>query len=1090
MPATRVLSPGRVLATGLLLLGAAGLPGGVGTALAAPAAVTSAAPGSFVSLPLAGRVPESAGQTGGTYHVEATLPPGWTLLSDAVEVGRGPTLLNVYVPEDARAGTQALTFRLSGDGLAPLDVTAHVEVPARPGFTLDFPASGRVRPGEQRTFAAQVTNTGNAPDTVALSVEGSATVTPARVTLAPGESASVQVAYTHKGLGNADSVTLSAASTVTPELRRDAILALGVGYAAAGSGPQLTWQVSVSPQVTYDSAPPAPATATAGGATSTTPELPGLPTTTPAPGADPDGGAWFWDGGVSASIGGALSDYATGSAGYSVMRRPDGTVSDTARAEVRWAETSVVLSSSDALSGVGVGVNYTRGDYTFGVSAARQAAETPGGDAVYTVGAGVTHTSGVTLSAAQQFGGQHTTAFGVSWRRQLGAYAPAVGVYAVRRDDRFGVVATQGLGYENRALLVRQDYVYDSLSGAHALNVKVSSRQVAPIGVSATAGVSHVQGVTRYSVSGQATWTPDDSVQASVVAGYGSDGFSSRVAASKAWALGRTTLTLEGQATYAQGAAGTDVQLTSRTPVGDGEVLLRGLAGYQGGALVYGAGAGYVRGALRAAAGVQVQAGATLLTASAGFRPVTGVQGSVDLKLTHTDAGTAWQVQGSAGYAAGRWNAALTGGYTSADPATGAAGTVLYGAAIGVRVLETVQVSASAQQGGGNTRVRLGASFTPGGALSTPDAVVAAFGGRHAGTADIQAFLDANRNGTRDAGEGPVAIRLKVGPGELGTDAQGRGHVQVRPGAYRVELADGVDAQYVLAPLAPVTVPLKGRVAVVVPVQQVGAVQGQVRDDSGQPLGGVPVSVVGPQGETVAVTDAEGRYRVGMLGFGQYTVVPRTDAAYTAPQPGTVQLDTAHALVTADFTAAAIVETRGLDTTGTEVTVWLPETPVPPGVTVPLVVRVTPGADRVTLDDPEVALTHVAGTDEWRGAVAVPTTHQGPLEVEVTAWQGKAGTAGRALLLVDASLKATDLSLRPFNALPGQVVQLEAAVFGAAGRVTVRDESGKTILLTAGGARGYFADVMASTIPGTHTLTLLVDGQPAATATYTVLGRP
>ena len=51
-------------------------------------------------------------------------------------------------------------------------------------------------------------------------------------------------------------------------------------------------------------------------------------------------------------------------------------------------------------------------------------------------------------------------------------------------------------------------------------------------------------------------------------------------------------------------------------------------------------------------------------------------------------------------------------------------------------------------------------------------------------------------------------------------------------------------------------------------------------------------------------------------------------------------------------------------------------------------------------------------------------------------------------------------------------------------------KSGKTILLTAGGARGYFADVMASTTPGTHTLTLLVDGQPAATATYTVLGRP
>lgn len=1088
MAAVRFLSPGRVLATGLLLLGAAG---GLGGAQSVPAAVPSATPGSFVSLPLSGQVPTGPGAAGGVYHVEATLPSGWTLLSEAIEVGGSPALLNVYVPEDARAGTQALTFRLSGDGLAPLDVTAQVEVPARPGFTLDFPASGRVRPGEQRTFTAQVTNTGNTPDTLALSVEGNATVTPARLALTPGASAAVQVAYTHRGLGNADSVTLSATSTVSPDLRREAILALNVGYAAAGSGPQLTWQVSVSPQVTYDSAPPVTPTTTAPGSTATTPELPGLPTTTPAPMADGDDGTWFWDGGVSASIGGALSDYATGSAGYSVTRRPDGETSDAARAEVRWADTSVVVSSTDALSGVGVGVNYTRGDYTFGVSAARQAAETPDGNAVYTVGAGITHVSGVTVSAAQQFGGQHTTAFGVSWRRQLGAYAPAVGVYAVRRDDRFGVVATQGLGYENRALLVRQDYVYDSLSGSHALNVKVSSRQVAPIGVSATAAVSNVQGVTRYSVAGQATWTPDDTVQASATAGYGSDGFSSRVAASKAWALGRSTLTLEGQATYAQGTAGADVQLTSRSPVGDGEVLLRGLAGVQGGALVYGAGAGYVRGALRAAAGVQVQAGATLLTASAGFRPVTGVQGSVDLRLTHTSAGNAWQVQGSAGYAAGRWNAALTGGYTSADPVTGAAGTFLYGAAIGVRVLETVQVSASAQQGGGNTRMRLGASFTPGGALTTPDAVVAAFGGRNAGMADIQAFLDANRNGTREASEEPVAIRLKVGSGELSTDAQGRGHVQVRPGSYRVELADGVDAQYIVAPLPPVTVPLKGRVSVVVPVQQVGAVQGQLRDDSGQPLAGVPVSVVGPQGEMVAVTDTDGRYRVGALGFGTYTVTPRPDAAaYSPPQPGTLHLDTAHALATADFTAVAIVETRGLDTSGTDVTVWLPETPVPPGVAVPVVVRVTPGADRVTLDDPQSALTRVAGTDEWRGTVRVPDTQQGPLEVEVTAWQGTHGSPGRAMLLVDASLKATDLSLRPFNALPGQVVQLEAAVFGSAGRVTVQDESGKTILLTAGGARGYFADVLASMKPGTHTLTLMVDGQPAATATYTVLGRP
>ncbi|WP_309572088.1 carboxypeptidase-like regulatory domain-containing protein, partial [Deinococcus sp.] len=314
---------------------------------------------------------------------------------------------------------------------------------------------------------------------------------------------------------------------------------------------------------------------------------------------------------------------------------------------------------------------------------------------------------------------------------------------------------------------------------------------------------------------------------------------------------------------------------------------------------------------------------------------------------------------------------------------------------------------------------------------------------------------------------------------------------QVRPGAYQVQLGDGVDAQYTLAAMKAVTVPLKGMVSVLVAVQQTAILQGQLRDDSGQPLAGVPVSVNGPDGAQSVVTDAEGRYRVSGLGFGAYTVAPQPDAAYYAlPEPSAVRLDGAHALVTTDLVARAIVDARGLDTSGMEVTVTVPQTPLPPGVAVPVVVQVTPEAERVTVDDPQVTLTRVAGSDEWRGMVQIPAGQQGPLEVQVTAWKGAGSTSERAILLVDPSLKSSDLSLRPFNALPDQVVQLRATVYGVARRVTVRDESGRTILLTADGEHGYFADVQASPLPGAHTLTLMIDDQPATQAQYKVIGRP
>lgn len=1179
-PRRRAAGPARLLITGVLLLGPAGLPGGPGswgaaqTAGGPQAALTEARPGEFLTLPFAaGAVSTGAASTSpvpGTYAVSATLPDGWALLSGSVELTAGaPLLLHLYVPEDARAGPQELRFVLAAqapagsagslpsppDQAAPspppapppaaaaaadptgspappgaspaapdpappvtppppaaapalpaasrLELSTRVVVPTRTSFSLQFPSSARVRPAEQRTFSAELTNTGNAPDTLRLSVQGSATVSPERLTLQPGQSGRVAVAYTQANQGTADSVTLRAVSSAQPERQEEAILALQVGHAAQNAGPQLTWQVSVSPQVSYQSGSAAPApglpdAAPAPGDPPALPGLPGLPGRGPAPGAaDAAPGAWGVDGGVSASVSGDLSDYATGAAGYSVIRAPGGALRDRGQAQVQWGSTSVGLSTSGGLSGVGLSLNTTRGDYTFGVSASRQAASEPGEAAVYSVGAGVRHASGVSLNAVQLFGGEQASAFGVGWRRQLGAFSPGVSLYAVHRDERWGLVATQSLGYENRALIAREDYSYDSLSGAHRLDVKVTSRQVTPFGISAVAQLSQVDGLTRSTVGAQLTYTPDESFGARLQAAYGSDGFAARLAASKSWALGRTRLVLDGDVDYLRGAPGAELQATAVIPSGEGESLLRGVLGYQEGALSYGAGAGYSRGALRAAAGVLVQGGTTQVTASAAYRPTRGVQGSVDLQLSRSPTGDVRRVQGSAGYVADRWNAALVAGYTSrgtvpAAPAPGLSpGTeFFYGAVIGARVFEQLQVTARAERSAETTRIGLSASFTPGGALNTPRALVDLFGGRNAGTAAVQAFSDDNRNGRREAGEAPVAVRLLLGGHELSTDAQGQGQLQLKPGEYALELGDGVPAHFLIPRLPAVQVRLKQSVSVLVPVQQVGTLQGQLLDDGGHPLVGVPIGVAGPGEPASVITDADGRYRLSGLGFGAYTLTAQPDAAlYRAPAPSTVQLGPDQALVTLELVAPAIVDARGLDQGGLSLALSVPEAPVPPGVPVPITVRVTPAADRVTLDDPQVPLVRGEG-DEWHGVLSVPADQQGPLEVQATAWRGEASASERAIVLVDPALRAAELSLRPFNALPGQVLDLQATVYGAGGRVTVRDESGKTTLLTAQTAQRHFASFLASLAPGSHTLELLVDGKTVAQARYVVLGRP
>nr|WP_246363222.1 carboxypeptidase-like regulatory domain-containing protein [Deinococcus budaensis] len=413
-----------------------------------------------------------------------------------------------------------------------------------------------------------------------------------------------------------------------------------------------------------------------------------------------------------------------------------------------------------------------------------------------------------------------------------------------------------------------------------------------------------------------------------------------------------------------------------------------------------------------------------------------------------------------------------------------------------------MQVQASAERTGSRTRFSVGGRFTPSGAVRTPDAVVALFGGRNAGTLRLRAFEDLNRNGARDAGEPGVASRFLVGGQPLSTDAAGEASLLLTPGRYEVGLDGDVLAQFLIPALPAAEVKWRETVSVEVPVRQVGSVQGRLTDEGGRPVVGAEVRLAGAVGEHGAVSDGAGYYRLSGLDFGTYTLTLQADPAlYRVPGPAPLTLASGEALLTHDAVLASNAELRGVETEGLSLRVILPEEALPPGTTLPVRVEVDPAAggaaqsvaaESVVVEGlPTPLVLRNTGGNVWEGTLTLPADQQTPLEVQIVARQGDRRVAEeRALLLVDPALPAASLQVAPYNALPGQVLTLRAVVYGAVTRVQVRDAGGRVTDLSAGPGRSYAAELAAPASPGSHTLTLLVDGEPRAEAAYRVLGRP
>ncbi|TKW70234.1 MAG: hypothetical protein DI543_29110 [Bradyrhizobium icense] len=210
-------------------------------------------------------------------------------------------------------------------------------------------------------------------------------------------------------------------------------------------------------------------------------------------------------------------------------------------------------------------------------------------------------------------------------------------------------------------------------------------------------------------------------------------------------------------------------------------------------------------------------------------------------------------------------------------------------------------------------------------------------------------------------------------------------------------------------------------------------------------------------------------------------------------------LASGQALLTHDAVLASNAELRGVETGGLSLRVTLPEEALPPGATLPVRVEIDSATEEATeggagavvvegLAAP-VSLRNTGG-NVWEGTLTLPAEQQTPLEVQVVARRGGSSVTERALVLIDPALPAASLQAAPYNALPSQVLTLRAVVYSAASRVQVRDAQGRVTDLRAGEGRSYSAELAAPDTPGTHALTLLVDGEARAEASYRVLGRP
>lgn len=1028
-----------------------------------------AEPSDFLSLKIAfPNVPN------GTYNAKALLPKGWDFISNQIKVNSGYGVVSLFLPDQALAGLQTLKFTLIKDNKALIEAQATVNVAARASFMVAMPAKDRVRPRGQKSYTVMVSNTGNITDTIRLRIEGSAKISPSQLTLKPNETKKATIKYIHTSTGSADSLTVLTTSTVNPKKQLENVLAINVGEdGGKHNAPRMTWSLAITPEVTYGArhATPAPVKV---------PTLPGLPGTPPLLEAPEK---WTWKGGVNASLGGKLSDYASGGFSYVLRRNEQQEVIDNAVARVDWENTALTLSARQRFKQIGMEAQRTNGDFVFGVQARRQADRN--GDQ-YDLSGSVGHISGIYGWLGQSFGPNNALAIGAGASRSWNNISLRGDVAATRSQDRWGALLTQRLNYENTVILAEQDYQYDSLQSKHSFNAKLAARKTLPFSVSGTLNINNLKSHWRYNVAALTQYRPHPDFKASMRLAYGHSGPNMSADATKVWNLAQNQLYLAAQAQYLQAKASGDLQFTGVFPQDQNEYLLTGSVGMKAGLGRYAAGAGFKRGDFSAGAGLNLQQKQADWTANAQYTPDVGLLAGVDyLRRVENTIGESHRIQGRLGYSTGKIQAAVIGGLNFTSQKTR---ELVYGAQAAYQMTDSLQLRGQAQRQGERIRAAIGLNFTPGGAFNTPKPIVDFFGGQKLGKLQVVAFTDLNRNNKRDKNEPAFQYPLQIGGREI-QPKNGVAVFDLRPGPYNINLGPQVPAHYSLPILKPIQVFLKKTTKLELPIQQAGRLQGQLQDENGKPLSGIVVQVGNNKVTQRAVTDSAGMYRVSSLPFGQHMLtIQANPALYKAPKPYQITVSAKKPLLNMDLQLKTIHEVHQVAKDVLNLTVNVPDTTFPPGVEVEIDIQV----DNATQIKTEPAAKNIEKIEDglWKAVIVIPKEQEVPLEITAFATNDKKKGFSSALVLVDPSLTASKAQVIPLHALPKQVIEIRAEIYNGGEKISVRDEDGQMTLLENKGDFKYSGQLKASHKLGNRELILVVDGKDAAKFNYNVLGPP
>lgn len=1014
---------------GLYLLALLALGSASGLSIRPPPAAPGD-PGDFVVLPVT-LTPDAGEALPEQVSVQLTLPPDWTLVTppDGVPVEDGAFLLSLHLPQDARAGEVPLDLNITTPDGRHAQASLGVKVTAHAALDLSLPASAAVDAGARLTLPLELHNLGNAPDTFIISVEGSAQPEQDRISLQPGQSGQVQLNYRNVHSGNSDLIIVTARSLNDPAQQQRRLLNFQVGsqqQATFGDRPSLGWQLHLAPEYDWQDG--------AGG-------LGGL---------------------ASASLQGQLSDEVRLDARYSgagapVLGAPYQDLGLLSLAGDRW---SVALLTQNGLSNADLNGDYDFGGFSVQGSVLRRQGL---GSSYWALGAGVSTTSGFSVSAEHRFvdAGQNT--FTAGWTHtlpgRLNSLTPSVTLSARQDAAGWNFGLSQGLLYQDQQLLGHETYRYDSRSNSQELNLELASRSLRPLGWSVSASAQLQGGQLSFGVGGQGSYFLNDTTRLTAQATLGSSGGFARAGIFHSWQ-------------YSWGQLYSDAALS-----------------YAGG-FGYHLGAGGNTGLLSANASLDAD---PFGVSHAGLGAQYGGSGGLLLRARYDlfRGPISWTSSAylSAEYQADRWF--VNGFYQRVSDPSGLHNS--YGGRAQLRVSPSVNLNVSGVRQDDRTTVRAGLDLNVAGAFATPQPVVQLFGGRRVGSLDLLTYLDANHNGVRDPGERGLPVSVLVDGHTYTTAADGHLSVELRPRAYTVALAPDASSSVFLPAQPPVTVPLHGHVRLDLPVQQAATVQGHVRLPDGSPVEGTPVVARGAGGnEVTASTDAQGYYRLGTLPFGNYSIESRADASrYVLPPAQTVELGEQRPLQSVDFQVQERRVEIPQQVGDIALQLTLPQNDLPPGASFTVRAHTSRVVERVDaqLADQSVALQSSDGQD-WSGRLRVPPDARGGSQLVVTAHQGENVSSERGLLVVNEHLPLAALQLLPGYALPGQVVDATLSFYGQAAQLNLRGPDGQPVVsLSPGGDNLYTASFRAPDTAGVYLYHIEADGVVVGQAQITVLGK-